>query len=265
VADALNSGAPWPTIVAVVGDDGGGGKRRVEAGKAERRRASSRRKGMASTLVRKFLRMRATRDMTRAVAANISRARMMAMGATSVGASVGGSFSRVVGGGPVGWMAAAIGLASVAAVRGLSGRSFEGMSLEVERVLLGDSPEDAMAAQEARDALTGSAQVLRVVDARGDSTGDDLRRIYEMQRGLSRQRIKGEREIRRKLDVNSPMDLLALRLWEAMRKLFDSPTMQSQLLNVMRYIVARQSNPLAAGGNLGLKMGMAIGRAIASR
>lgn len=265
MADALNAGAPWPTITVAIGDDGSGGKPRTEAANHERRQASRKRRSQMSKLVRKVMRLRATRDMRRVVAGGIAQARMVAMGATGAGVSASTTLARSMGGGPVGWVAAAIGLMSVAAVRGLSGRSFEGMSLEIENVLYGENVEEAMATLEARDTLTGANHVLRVVDARGNSNGDDLGRIMDMQRTISRQRIRGEREIRRHLDVNSPMDLLALRLWEAMKSACSPPEMERVLLNAIRFVVTKQSNPLAVGPNFGLKMGMAIGRAIGAR
>lgn len=237
-------------------DPVGSGAKRDRARKGQRRRESG-----VTGLVKRLRRMQTTRTMMKMAAGQIRNVRVAAMGQAALASSTAGGLSRAAGGGVIGAAAAAVAMMSVAAVRGLSGRSFEGMGLEVEKVLLGDDPDEAMAAIEARELISSSGHAMRILGAKGESV--EVKEIHDMQRRLSLSRLRGAREIRRQIDVDSTMDLLALRLWEAMKAaVAPEETKLTRALRMIRYMATR--DPIGGSASLGLKIGVMIGRSLAA-
>lgn len=260
MADPLTNTSE-PTVRIVIGSS-----EDAESGSGEtsnRRRQRSRgRRTTASRVARAVMRSKVTRKLTQQMVAGIKTARAAALGSTAVAATGLSSAARVAGGGPVGWVLAAVGVMSLAAVRGLSGRSFEGISLEAEKLLLGDSPDEALAMHEARNIAAGHDHALSAVATQRDGYAS-FHQIVQMQRKVSLLRIRGEREIRRSIDVDGVWDMLALRLWAAMRNAFATRSMEMLWLAAVKMIAARLENPATAWTKAGIKAGIRIGRYIA--
>lgn len=239
-----------------------------ELGQADTGRASNRNKvtkqkqrklGLVSRLIKRHLSMQVLKNKSVRLASN--------MAARAVGPAVmdlyglGRGIGTVISSGPVGVILAAVGLAAAVTVRGLSGRSFEGMGLEIEKQILGDAPEEALAAEEARNVIAASDQALMNTSAIG-KLSPELMQVFAMQKSISLTRIRGERTIRRKIDVNDWTDMLALALWNSFADKKQRPSTIRRLTEALRIIVRRATTvgPNTTAFTLGFKFGSTFAR-----
>lgn len=203
-------------IVPRLGKLNAGASAPTEA-RTERRMAGSRKRG---GIWHRLAKAKAAARLRRGRAARASR-RVVASrrGASAVRAGAGAS--RVAGAGrfanPIGMIVAATVIATMVALRLVTGRSFENMGAQVSKVLLGDMNEEARAKMDIRNRFTGDKDILRIVESEG-FVNAELFSIYEDLRKIRYIELRGADTIRedKRFQVNGTFDILIIRA----RKLF---------------------------------------------
>jgi hypothetical protein len=132
----------------------------------------------------------------------------------SRGAMAAGTVGRLVSLGAVGVAAAA-----AVAARLVSGRSFGGMGAVINRTVLGDADERALARQLATQQLLANPLVTRVVGTQGMTS-----QIYRLHEIFTREHLKTVRGTSRILeheafDVDAKLDMLILNMRDKVKEL----------------------------------------------
>lgn len=148
----------------------------------------------------------------RVIAARTGRAgrAVRAGAATARAARLGGRAAL----NPVGALIAAIAVAGIVTGRLVSGRSFDNMGAEANRILLGDFDDEARAAMQARGEMMADSNILAFAGKRGITEG--MREMFEMRKKLALDEIKGRSLFSEDptFQVNGTLDMLILRAQE---------------------------------------------------
>lgn len=164
------------------------------------------------------------------------------------GAVTGGRVGRATTAlNPVTIAVAGLVVASVAALRLGTGQSFGNMGAQVNNMLLGDLDDEARAAMDVRNQLSGDADIARIVGKEGKvnaqirSVAGDLRRLAtERQKGLSVFREDTT------FQVNNILDQLILRARDKFKQSFGSSGGGAALDKLQRKY--SEVTQIAAGG-----------------
>lgn len=127
------------------------------------------------------------------------------------GSAIGRFAGRGAVSNPVGLIVALGVIAAVTATRLISGKSFDQMGEEVNRVLLGDMDDEARAKMTTRSELESNQDLMRVVAA----TGKDNKQVKAVFKDIYDKRLLYERNasmIRQEFGVNSSIDMIILRI-----------------------------------------------------
>jgi len=160
---------------------------------------------------RKLRRARTARSGRRAVsAAKGARGAMKA--ASAVGRQVAGGAGRAAVANPIGAIVAAVVVAAVVAIRLGTGRSMENMGAQVNKMLLGDSDEEARSYMDTRKRFSGDRHIVRMI-AQDGANNSQLKSIFDDIREAREEELKGASKFLEDdmFQVNSTLDILILR------------------------------------------------------
>lgn len=166
------------------------------------------------------LRAAAQASAKRRLAARAARARRMSTVARAGSAAVRGAGSaaaRGIGrlgaraaGTPVGLIAAAVIVAGVVTLRLASGQPLEGTGEAVNRMILGDTDDEARAKMATRAQFGGDSDIARIVGQEG-KVNSQVRSIAEDIQRINFRDEKGASLLREAFPSNNALDMLILR------------------------------------------------------
>lgn len=128
---------------------------------------------------------------------------------TLSGAAQESGLARSIGG-KVGIAAGAVVVAALVAARLISGKPFEGMGLELQTMLLGDQPQEAIAKRKTREQFQQNEAAMQIAGRYGIT--DQMRQAGEKLYHLNLAEEVGKNKIDRMFPQNGTLDLLILRL-----------------------------------------------------
>ena len=128
---------------------------------------------------------------------------------TLSGAAQESGLARGIGG-KAGVAAGAVVVAALVAARLISGKPFEGMGLELQTMLLGDQPQEAIAKQRTREALQANEGIMQIAYRYGFT--DQILKVQDNLYKMNLTEETNKHKIRTMIPVDGTLDLLILRL-----------------------------------------------------
>lgn len=113
-------------------------------------------------------------------------------------------------GGKAGIAAGAVIVAALVAARLISGKPFEGMGLELQTMLLGDQPQEAIAKRKTREQFQQNEAAMQIAGRYGIT--DQMRQAGEKLYHLNLAEEVGKNKIDRMFPQDGTLDLIILRL-----------------------------------------------------
>lgn len=113
-------------------------------------------------------------------------------------------------GGKAGIAAGAVIVAALVAARLISGKPFEGMGLELQTMLLGDQPQEAIAKRRTREALQANEGIMQIAYRYGFT--DQILKVQDNLYKMNLTEETNKHKIRTMIPVDGTLDLLILRL-----------------------------------------------------
>jgi len=168
----------------------------------ERRVARMRKKGGVLHRIAKFRLAQKTARVASAL--RLARAARMAR-AGSAAARFGGRAAA----NPVGAIIAGVAVASIVAVRLISGMPFEGIGERINQMFLGDLDEEARAKMATRNEIESDRDILRIV-AKTGAKNAQVRSIFKDLYQLNLRKEKAAALFRREFPINNTLDLIIL-------------------------------------------------------
>ncbi len=111
---------------------------------------------------------------------------------------------------PAGAALTLLAIAAIVTIRVATGRPFEGLSADLNELVLGDVDDEVRASIIVRDQLASNPDLLALVGQR-DSMGAQVRRIFADRKRIELLRQRGKSAIIREFPVNKKLDMLILR------------------------------------------------------
>jgi len=127
---------------------------------------------------------------------------------TLTGAAEQSGLARGIGG-KAGVAAGAVIVASLVAARLLSGKSFEGMGLELQTMLLGDKPQEAIAKRRTREALQANEGIMQIAYRYGFT--DQILKVQDNLYKLNLTEETNKHKIRKMIPLDGTLDMLIIR------------------------------------------------------
>jgi len=158
-------------------------------------------------------------------AAKLARASRAAAGAgrgAAAAAARGGA--RAAASNPIGWIVAAVVVVGAVAGRLISGRSFENMGANINKVLLGDLDEQARAASDTRQRFAGDSQLAEIVGKEG-RVNSQVSSIFTDLKNMRERELRGAslfREDKAFQGNSTILDQLIVRGADAIKKGWDA-------------------------------------------
>lgn len=128
---------------------------------------------------------------------------------TLSGAAQESGLARGIGG-KAGVAAGAVVVAALVAARLISGKPFEGMGLELQTMLLGDQPQEAIAKRRTRDALQANEGIMQIAYRYGFT--DQILKVQDNLYKMNLTEETNKHKIRRMIPLDGTFDMLILRL-----------------------------------------------------
>lgn len=128
---------------------------------------------------------------------------------TLSGAAQESGLARGIGG-KAGIAAGAVIVAALVAARLISGKPFEGMGLELQTMLLGDQPQEAIAKRRTREALQANEGIMQIAYRYGFT--DQILKVQDNLYKMNLTEETNKHKIRTMIPVDGTLDLLILRL-----------------------------------------------------
>jgi hypothetical protein len=128
---------------------------------------------------------------------------------TLSGAAQESGLARGIGG-KAGIAAGAVIVAALVAARLISGKPFEGMGLELQTMLLGDQPQEAIAKRKTREQFQQNEAAMQIAGRYGIT--DQMRQAGEKLYHLNLAEEVGKNKIDRMFPQDGTLDLIILRL-----------------------------------------------------
>ena len=218
----------------------------------ERRMArAGRRRGPLARLARRAAVSQGIRRAT-ARRRKLARARRVGVGRAAMGlgrtaASMGGHAARAAGAGPVGLIVAAVVLAAVITTRLATGRSFENMGEQVNKLLLGDLDEEARATMDTRHRLQGDDNLTRFIGQQG-TISNQVASVFEDLKKHRKRELDGRALFREDMhfQTNGLSDMLILRAKDAFLQAWNGEGGPHSVENLTR--AYQQSRGIGMGG-----------------
>lgn len=113
-------------------------------------------------------------------------------------------------GGKAGIAAGAVIVAALVAARLISGKPFEGMGLELQTMLLGDQPQEAIAKRRTREALQANEGIMQIAYRYGFT--DQILKVQDNLYKMNLTEETNKHKIRRMIPLDGTFDMLILRL-----------------------------------------------------
>lgn len=175
-------------------------------------------------LISKVAKMRAGRRLVRGRRARASRraVRLAQSGSAAVrGAQTARAASAAAN--PIGLAVVAAVVATGVITRLVSGRSFENMGAQINKMLLGDMDEAARADIDTRKRLGGDREVARIIGIEG-KVNNQIARLHADLARLRKMELDGSSKITedKYFQSNSAIDMLILRAKEVFEKVWKS-------------------------------------------
>ncbi len=128
---------------------------------------------------------------------------------TLTGAAQESGLARGIGG-KAGIAAGAVIVAALVAARLISGKPFEGMGLELQTMLLGDQPQEAIAKRRTREALQANEGIMQIAYRYGFT--DQILKVQDNLYKMNLTEETNKHKIRRMIPLDGTFDMLILRL-----------------------------------------------------
>lgn len=163
-----------------------------------------------ATVARKLSRLTTMRGAMQTGMSLTGTSRAASMAATAGSAARAATHPLVLG----------VGVAAVAAIvaaRVFADRPFEGIGQELNETLLGDLDDDARAAMSVRGDLERNPVLMRSLAEKG-SFATQMQQVFAERQQIEKARQRGESFLAQEFPVNGMLDMIALRIWEAVRK-----------------------------------------------
>ncbi len=128
---------------------------------------------------------------------------------TLSGAAQESGLARGIGG-KAGVAAGAVVVAALVAARLISGKPFEGMGLELQTMLLGDQPQEAIAKRRTREALQANEGIMQIAYRYGFT--DQILKVQDNLYKMNLTEETNKHKIRRMIPLDGTFDMLILRL-----------------------------------------------------
>ena len=161
-------------------------------------------------VARKLSRLATVRGATRA-GMGFTGASRIASTASTAGSAVRAAANPLVLG------VATVAVAAIVAARVFADRPFEGIGQELNETLLGDLDDDARAAMSVRGDLERDPVLMRALAEKG-SFATQMKQVFADRQAIEKSRQRGESFLAQEFPVNGMLDMIALRIWEAIRK-----------------------------------------------
>lgn len=150
---------------------------------------------------------------------------------------------------PIGAVVTGIAVAVITATRLIQGKPLENMGNELEKMLLGDYPDEARATMATRRQMQGDEHLLRIAGLEGGQPNSQITSIFEDLKKINKRHEVGKTALRREFPANNALDMLILRARDKWVEIWNSEGMTSKAENIREKI-----------GDIHVKKGRGSGR-----